>query len=281
MNHENNKKLLQSCHFVSNVIICSALTPLLLIYLLFFISQSAYFLSAFSNIVPDGMNNAQYAREGFFQLCTVSGINAVLIFLTAFLGKRSEDNKISRVQRTYTVMFSLFTIALVITAVSKVVLYIQEYGLTLKRIYATWFLLLIGILFILLLLKQFYTKFNYIRSAVVTFILLFGLLVFSNVDARIAEYNINHYLSSDLETLDVEILNQLSDSAVPYLIESYNQFPEDVQDIVHLKLQEYAGRYYDNNYLYSYRSFNIPSAKAIELLDENGYQVSSIFGWKW
>ncbi|HBR30505.1 MAG TPA: hypothetical protein DD733_00325 [Clostridiales bacterium] len=278
---KKSAKLINSCQSVSNIIICSALTPLLLVYLLFFISQSAYFLSAFESIVPAGMNSSQYAREGFFQLCTVSCINAFIIILTVFFGKRNENGNISRVQKTYTVLFSVFTVALVVTAISKMVLYIDLFGLTLKRVYATWFLLLIGILFIILTIKQFRSKMNYMRAAVISFVMMFGLLVFCDVDARIAHYNINHYVSGDLETLDTQMFDQLSDSAIPYLFDAYDKLPETDQIMVKNKLLHLSNRYRRDAYSRSYRSFNIPSAIAIELFDDKGYDLPRIFGWEW
>jgi len=61
LNRENNEKLIRSCHSISNVIICSALTPLLLIYLLFFIAQAGYLFNGFLGIVPDGLNVTEYS----------------------------------------------------------------------------------------------------------------------------------------------------------------------------------------------------------------------------
>lgn len=50
---------------VPAVAICSALTPLILIYLLFFACQLPYYMSAFGGVLPDGYSYSGYARQGF------------------------------------------------------------------------------------------------------------------------------------------------------------------------------------------------------------------------
>ena len=46
---------------VPAVAICSALTPLILIYLLFFACQLPYYMSAFGGVLPDGYSYSGYA----------------------------------------------------------------------------------------------------------------------------------------------------------------------------------------------------------------------------
>ena len=53
------------------------------------------------------------------------------------------------------------------------------------------------------------------RGIGAAFILLFALLNFADVDARMAAYNVEHYRSGDLETIDVAHLRGLSEAAVP------------------------------------------------------------------
>jgi hypothetical protein len=121
MTRENNERLLKSAHRISPLIICSALTPMLLIYLLFFIAQSAYFLSGFSSITPNGFIPSEYARQGFFELCAVSALNAVIIALTVLLTKRKENN-VKIPSPNIVAVFSFFTLALIVTALSKMAL---------------------------------------------------------------------------------------------------------------------------------------------------------------
>ncbi|MFZ3102315.1 MAG: DUF4153 domain-containing protein [Desulfitobacteriaceae bacterium] len=53
------------------VIVLSALTALNLVFIVYFLSQLTYLFSAFNNRLPELMTYAEYARRGFFELCTV------------------------------------------------------------------------------------------------------------------------------------------------------------------------------------------------------------------
>jgi hypothetical protein len=59
-------------------------------------------------------------------------------------------------------------------------------------------------------------KFALTRFCGVAFLALFLALSFANVDARIAQYNIDGYESGKYGTVDVETFYGLSDSMVPY-----------------------------------------------------------------
>ncbi len=283
LSREKSEKLLTACHSVSTVIICSALVPMIIIYIVFLISQTGYF-GAFQGIIPEGISSAEYARQGFFELCNVSAINAAVIGCTLLFAKRRENNKNGTATRIFIVAFSLLTIALIATALCKMILYIDSFGFTQKRIYASWFIVLLGVLFILLIVRQFADKMNYMKSAVVAFIVLFGALQFSNVDAIIAKYNVEHFLSNDLETLDLSMFERdLSFSAVPYLEQVLeNDVPDSVRKDTQALLQHYTQRLDKNRrYQYSFRSYNIPASKAAALLKEKGYTNREVFGWEW
>jgi hypothetical protein len=283
LSREKNEKILTSCHSVSTVIICSALIPLMIIYILFLISQAGYF-GAFKGIIPEGITSAEYARQGFFELCSVSAVNAAVIGFTLLFAKRKENNSTGTATRFFIVAFSLLTIALISTALCKMILYIGSFGYTQKRIYASWLIILLGVLFILLIIKQFANKMNYMKSALVAFIILFGALQFCNVDAVIAKYSVEHYLSKDFETLDLTMFERdLSFSAVPYLEQLLDSdVPDKMRKDTESLLQKYAQKYnFNRRSNFSFRSYNVPAAKAANLLKEKGYTQQEVFGWEW
>lgn len=51
-------------------------------------------------------------------------------------------------------MLSIFTLILIATAISKMVMYISVYGLTQLRFYTTWFMLLLAVIFVMIIVKQ-------------------------------------------------------------------------------------------------------------------------------
>ena len=211
-------------HILHAALLCAAVTPLLAVYVIFFVSQWSYYVSAFTGILPGDLTYAAYAREGFFQLCGVSGLNAVMLLLFNLLMRRKSEEHRSPVRILYTAVISIFTLILIATALSKMILYINSYGLTQKRVYASWFMLLLAVCFILVLIGCTVKKLKLFPAIGATAVLFFALITLPNVDGMIASYNTKAYLAGDLKTVDVAALNDLGTSAVPALIELREHF---------------------------------------------------------
>lgn len=206
----------ENIKIVPTVTALSASVPLLIVYVVFFISQWQYYVSGFTGVLPKNFSYAQYAREGFFQLCTVAVINLlVVIFAVAFM---KSEKGCSAILKIIVLLYSAFTLVLISTAVAKMVMYINCYGLTQKRVYATWFMIVLAIVFILLVLHQFMPKINTAAISFVVCVVFFAVLSVSNVDGQIAKYNTDRYINGTLETIDIEAMNMLGDSAVPELV---------------------------------------------------------------
>lgn len=195
-------------------VVIAALAPVCLLYLLFVASQSAYFFSAFRDCLPAGFTYADYARRGFFELCMVAVLNLGLIALLSLFCRRRESRR-PPIVRFFTVALSLFTLLFIAIDLRKMLLYIDRYGLTPLRVYTSWFMLLLGAVFLILAIQQFRPRLSLVRWIGGVFLAFFALLAFADVDARIAEYNVAQYRSGRLETVDVSLLQSLSDSAVP------------------------------------------------------------------
>lgn len=204
----------------------AASVPLLAVYVIFFISQWKYYISGFTGVLPQDFSYAEYAREGFFQLCAVSAINLVIIALIIAFSKKSRFY--SAVIKVLTCVFSAFTLVLISTAIAKMVMYIQCYGLTQKRVYATWFMAVLALIFIAVALSRFIPKIKIAAVASAILVISFAGLSLCNADSIIAKYNVDRYLDGTLPTVDVAALNNLGDAAVP--------------DMVRL------AKYYDNKY---------------------------------
>lgn len=114
-----------------------------LLYLLFFFIQGSYLFGAFTRTLPEGFTVAQYARQGFFELCWIMGINFLLVWLVVRSSREDIRNNrpamiISSVLLTESILFA-------ITAFSKLMLYISCFGFTPRRLQSAW---LICVLFI-------------------------------------------------------------------------------------------------------------------------------------
>ncbi len=198
-------------------LLCAGVTPVLLVYVIFFISQWKYYISAFTGVLPEGLSYAEYAREGFFQLCIICVINAfLLLFYNLFM---KCDGKISAgIKKGYSVVISLFTLVLIATALSKMVLYIGSYGLTQKRVYASWLMVLMAVIFLVVVLKLFVKRIPLVKISVLIFVVFFALIAIPNVDGMIAKYNVDHYISGELETVDIDTISEYGVSGVPALV---------------------------------------------------------------
>lgn len=194
-----------------------AVLPLLFLYVVFFISQWKYYVSGFTGVLPDNFSYAQYARRGFFELCAVAVINLLLIVAIVFFIKRN-NGRPSLISKLVATLFCLCTLVLISTAVAKLVMYIDYYGLTQKRVYALWLIVLIGIVFLLIAIGQYLPKLKTVAVCLTVSVVLFAGLAVCNVNALCAAYNADRYLNGSLESIDVYEMERLGDSAIPSLV---------------------------------------------------------------
>ncbi len=269
--------------FIPRLTAAAATIPILLVYGIFFASQWEYYAAAFAGKLPQAVSYADFAREGFFQLIAVSVINLLIIAIMTFFTRRSGDHT-APITRILSIVFSVATLLLIGTALAKLVLYVDQFGLTPKRIYAGWFMATLALVFLLIIVKQIALRFRLIPIAVLACVLMVGVLTLSGIDTYIAEYNVDQYLAGDLEELDVEALEDLGDAAVPAMLRAAKAMEAD-NDV---KLSEFDHDDYDANpedpYIqlchalkseasdpsYTLYSFTIPRYRAERALKEAG-----------
>lgn len=259
----------------------AASVPVLTVYGVFFASQWDYYISAFTGVLPDATTFAEYARSGFFQLCTVSVINLMIIVLLQLFVRRKEQRP-APVTRILSVLFSAATLVLISTAIAKLWMYIDRFGLTPKRVYAGWFMLMLAAVFVLVLLKQLLIRFKLLPTATLVCVVMFGVLALSGSDARIAEYNVDRYLNGTLETIDVAAMERLGDAAVRPMVRLVQELdrrngtditafdPEAVgDDQLYDEVAAYLYRAADSE-PYTLYSFTLPRARAEASLSAAG-----------
>lgn len=121
--------------------ICSVLSAFVLLYLLFFGVQAGHLFAAFYGTVPGKLTAAQFAREGFFQLCKVVCINFLLLVCSARFGQTTV--RTHRGVKSLSAIVMVESIFLAVTAASKLVLYIQRFGFTPLRLLSFWGILVL------------------------------------------------------------------------------------------------------------------------------------------
>ena len=208
-------------HVFPVALVAAALTPILAIYVIFFISQWDYYVSAFTGIRPEELTYSDYAREGFFQLLAVTVINAVLSVGAATLTKRrpADPDRPNRdrthpVTRIYMAVMALSTLVLIATALAKMMLYVDTYGMTRKRTYATWLMLLLAVCFVAVILRQIFARLNLTGALLAIFLTFFVAVSVVNVDSLIMKYNVSAALDGNLRAMQGEVLTDCGYSGV-------------------------------------------------------------------
>ena len=214
---EKCEKSLHNIRLVPNTAVYISVTPICVLYVLFFISQVNYFTSAFMGTLPENYSYAEYARRGFFELFAIELINAGVIFFIDLFSKKTGEEKPFTL-KLYSVVISVFTLLITATAISKMVMYIDTYGLTQLRVYTTWFMVLTALMFVYIIIRQFKRDFPFMRAAAVTFTLMFTLLCFSRPDALIARYNMEN-CADTLTFRDITEMSDLSSDAAAVVTE--------------------------------------------------------------
>ena len=164
----------------------------------------------------------------------------------------------------------MFTLVLIATAISKMALYIGEFGLTRLRVLTCCFMVLLAVCFVAVLLKQFVRKLNLVGVIVCASVLCLAAVSLTDVDELIAEYNVNAYLSGNLEEMDVYHFYDLGDGAVPSAVKLAAS--ENVESEIRSRTETYLDNMAEN-YASDEKgifSWSIPRAKAEAALERTG-----------
>lgn len=163
-----------------------------------------------------GLTYAEYARQGFGQLMAVTIGTLLVVSVAARRAPRS--NRKERVVTAATLaLLCLGTLGVVASALRRMDLYVEAFGLTRLRVFVVAVEIALGVVLLLVLVAGVRWRGEWLPRAVagVAAITLLGLAVV-NPDAMILRHNTQGALSGSLsEPLDVDYLRGLSADAVP------------------------------------------------------------------
>ena len=154
---------------------------------------------------------AAYARSGFFQLVLVALIT-ILVELPALTMCAS-----NQALRVLCVIVSLLTMVMDVSAFMRMRLYILTYGLTLLRVLTMWAMGVIAAVLGLIIAKCIRQPLKLSPILMTIVLCSWVALNYTNVSARIADYNVAAYNSGALAVLDVDYLAELSPDVRPAL----------------------------------------------------------------
>lgn len=223
---------------LDKTVLITFLTCINLLYLIFAIVQLAYLTGAFTASLPENLTYAEYARSGFFELAFISVINLALILLAVKGADRQGLTGFAlRIESLLLVAGSLIQW---LSAMFRMHLYVDTYGLTQLRFMVTAFMILLLVLFALLLVKEFRFQFPLFKAF--TAVTLASLLILNHVnsDAWIANHNVTRYAAS--QKIDTDYFKELSQAAVPAMLQlTETATPAVAADVAGQLLRRYAG----------------------------------------
>ncbi|HEX7089141.1 MAG TPA: DUF4173 domain-containing protein [Longimicrobiales bacterium] len=177
--------------------------------------------------VTPGLTYAEYARRGFFELVVVVALMLPVLLAADWLLRR-ERPRDDAVFRTLAAVQLVLLVAVMASALQRMRLYLDAYGLTEARFYATSFLLWLTVVlvwFVATVLRGRRDSFAF--GALVSAFAVAALLVAINPDAMIARTNLARQRAG--EVFDAQYVTYLSGDAVPVLVPALPGLPVEAR----------------------------------------------------
>ena len=246
---------------IPGIIYILPMIALSIVYLIFFISHITTLTQVFNST---SIIYSQFARQGFFELCQISALNLLLILSICFCKKNKKESKIIS---SLSLIIGIATLLIMITACIKLGLYINIYGLTAKRIHASWVLFIIFITFIILIIKQF-KNINFYKYVFTTIVISYIILSLLGVNKIVAQYNYNNIITDVSHDYNYPYEDDYlrTPAFTPYLIKALSQETNSTKKRI-LSDHLVYGKYHEYNYD-GFSSFNLERYYSDKLIKE-------------
>lgn len=193
------------------------LAALSLIFLSFSVVQARYLFGG-AELVQNvsGLTYAEYARRGFFELVTASALVLPVLLVADLMLDKSDHKRLRRFRILSSVL--LILVAMVMdSALTRMLLYVETYGLTTDRFYATTFMIWIGLVLIWFATTTLFGDGRrFALGAVASGLAIAAILNVANPDVVISRVNLHRARHGS--SLDVAHLGRLSADATPFLL---------------------------------------------------------------
>ena len=201
------------------IVVTAALS---ILYLMFSVIQIVYLFIGNMQL-PDGYTYASYAREGFFQLLAVCILNLLLVLICLYLFR---DHTALKVILT---IISGCTYIMILSSALRMIMYIDRYNLTFRRIQVLWTLAVIFLLMTGVTIFIYYKNFPLFAYGMAVVTVFYIALSFSHPDYWIARYNLIHeeYTESGRKYL----VNLSTDAAPAILDPDINPDIKSIKDM--------------------------------------------------
>lgn len=246
---------------VGTVEVAMVLGSLNLLFMAYIGFQLSHFFGGASTVVNEaGVTYASYARGGFFELVVVSGL--VLPLLLVLESRVSADTgSANRTFRVLALVMVALVFAIMTSAMQRMKLYLDAFGLTEDRFFASALIAGLAVTFGWLLYAMFRGGMQrFAGGAIVAWAAWLLLLNISNPARIIVDHNMARAAAG--KDLDIDDLMRLGSDGVPAIISGMNQLDADRREQVEARLI--------NRYAYSgsvdWRDWNLSRDRASRLV---------------
>lgn len=234
---------------------------LVLLFLVFVVLQASYLFGG-QDIIEQtsGLTVAEYARRGFFEMLVVAGL--ALLVLLAMSGLRCD----MRIFRPLAVIMVGLVLIIMVSALQRLLLYVEAFGLTVDRLLALAVMLwLAGTLvgFVLTVLRGRAQGFAF--GAVVFGMVLLLAAAAMNPAAVVARTNIEKALADGDHPIDLQYLVNLGGDAIPVIMDYFEELPAQQQCYLGHALMGWLGLSQQPDW----RQWNWSRAAAVRAVDEH------------
>jgi uncharacterized protein DUF4153 len=253
--------------------VATALALVDALFLGFVIVQFRYLFGGgtWVEITPD-LTYAEYARAGFFQLIVAVALAIPWLLVTHSL-MDDRGPKSRPMFAAFAGVNILLLVAIVASAIQRMLAYQTAYGLTEDRVVGTAILVWLTVVVIWFgatVLSGRRDRFAF--GGLATAFVLVGALQVINPAAMVARHNLDR--SEELGGVDVEHLGSLGSDAAPLLVSRLGELPREAQCVVASRLLDSWGpeRPVD------WRNFNVSESRAREAVNSSLVALRSLAG---
>jgi hypothetical protein len=210
--------------------------------------------------ITPGLTYSEYARHGFFELVAVAALVLPLLLAAHWLLR--QEGSARRVFRALAGVQIVLLFVIMASALERMRLYTDQFGLTEQRLYATAFMAWLAVVFVwftLTVLRARRERFAF--GAMMAGFLLIGVLHVLNPDALIVRTNVERARQG--QRFDASYITDLSADAVPVVVPHLEELkPQDSRTIATRILKQWpAGKRTD------WRSWSWSRARAAKAVD--------------
>ena len=247
-----------------------ALGAVTALFLAFVIVQARWLFSGADALAGvAGLTAADYARRGFFELVMASALTLPMLIATDSL-VRPATPAARRTLRLLSATLLVLVLIVMVSALQRMSLYTERFGLTESRLYATAFMAWLGVVFAWFIVTTLRGRRNRFAAGPIAagIVAAFSLAVL-NPDALIARVNLERARHG--AEVDIKYLSRLSADAVPQLIRHVNELkPEARCEMARGLLRHNTKEAPD------WRTANYSMVRARDLVSSNAAALTSI-----